>query len=405
MSDIKLLKGLSLIPQDSKDKPLFKNKALSESILMEGHKHHVDLFERMDKGNKAHAQASPQSAAPAQGAVAKAPTESPKRSMGDVFEQAKSGFEHLQKHVVEALEKHGLVQTQQSGAEKQSGAESASTSDFGSIAKDAFEGTLARSKTMVDELNVQVRGEDEIDIVRALKNTFSPHKDEKRVVQQGFIKSEDFFRVGEGSKTTFYFPTHAAIKNNANNRSAQNYNEVIDQFVVGVNHRYQKGQQGGSETYCNIFVWDVTRAMGAEIPFWTDKKGNAITPPENEEHKTELLNKGYKPNTANDMHDWLEKNGAQNGWIKVTADDAQKAANKGQLTVASWKNTEVDNNGKPRSGHVGIVRPGKTNKNGPALAQAGRNNFNKGHVKNGFGQNPVSYWVHNPTAAAAAAPK
>ena len=54
------------------------------------------------------------------------------------------------------------------------------------------------------------------------------------------------------------------------NRSAANYNAVLDQFSVGNNPRYARRN---GNTYCNIFVWDATRAMGAEIPHWVDQQG------------------------------------------------------------------------------------------------------------------------------------
>lgn len=46
---------------------------------------------------------------------------------------------------------------------------------------------------------------------------------------------------------------------------------------------------------------------------------------------------------------------------------------------------EVENIGSGH-GHVAVVRPGSVNAGGPAIAQAGRHNFNEGHVTNGFGQ-------------------
>ena len=62
-------------------------------------------------------------------------------------------------------------------------------------------------------------------------------------------------------------PTTPPVQSDASNRSVAIYNNVINQFAVGVNPRYQPSTNA---TYCNIFAWDVTRAMNAEIPHWYD---------------------------------------------------------------------------------------------------------------------------------------
>lgn len=156
-------------------------------------------------------------------------------------------------------------------------------------------------------------------------------------------------------------PINAPTTNNAGNRSVNAYNSVIDQFDVERNPRY--AQRNGN-TYCNIFVSDVTRAMGAEIPHWWN--GREMD--------------------ANATCDWLKNNGGQYGWKPVTAQEAQAIANEGKPVVATWKN-------QGGIGHVGIVRPGEI-KNGPALAQAGSKNVNKAHVKDTFGNAEVVYYAH-----------
>ena len=156
-------------------------------------------------------------------------------------------------------------------------------------------------------------------------------------------------------------PINAPTTNNSGNRSVNAYNSVIDQFDVERNPRY--AQRNGN-TYCNIFVSDVTRAMGAEIPHWWN--GREMD--------------------ANTTCDWLKNNGAQYGWKPVTAQEAQSIANEGKPVVATWKNPGG-------IGHVGIVRPGEI-KNGPALAQAGSKNVNKAHVKDTFGNANVVYYAH-----------
>ena len=63
-------------------------------------------------------------------------------------------------------------------------------------------------------------------------------------------------------------PVTPAITSSFNSRSPELYRAVIDQFQVETAERYRPFRNGN--TYCNIYVWDVTRAMGAEIPLYTD---------------------------------------------------------------------------------------------------------------------------------------
>ena len=69
--------------------------------------------------------------------------------------------------------------------------------------------------------------------------------------------------------------TTPPIQSNETNRSVALYNNVINQFAVQYNPRYTQVYVNGTltKTYCNIFVWDVTSAMGAPIPHWVDAKG------------------------------------------------------------------------------------------------------------------------------------
>src|SRR5438067_1564270 len=69
-------------------------------------------------------------------------------------------------------------------------------------------------------------------------------------------------------------PTSPPLTNGSDNRSAANYAAVVKQFDVANNGRYTPNQQGKGETYCNIFLWDVTRALACEVPHWVDADGN-----------------------------------------------------------------------------------------------------------------------------------
>jgi len=144
------------------------------------------------------------------------------------------------------------------------------------------------------------------------------------------------------------------------------YAAVLDSLRVPSNPRYQRGRQGRDETYCNIFVADATRALGAPVPEYIRTPGSP----------TRYL-------TANAMHDWLFGPGAALGWRLVSADEAQAAANAGQPAVAAWKNPDP-----ARSGHIAMVRPGAwpvSAERGPRIAQAGRHNFASADAVEGFG--------------------
>jgi Putative peptidoglycan binding domain len=154
----------------------------------------------------------------------------------------------------------------------------------------------------------------------------------------------------------------AEVRSTPDDRSAGLYDDVLNQFAVGVNLRYARRD---GNTYCNIFAWDATRAMGAEIPHWVNGR--------------EL--------DANSCHRWLATTGARNGWSPAAAAQAQAAANAGRPTVATWNNPGG-------IGHIAMVRPGTLTAAGPAIAQAGAKNFNKGHLADGFGARVPTYWVH-----------
>ena len=172
--------------------------------------------------------------------------------------------------------------------------------------------------------------------------------------------------------------SHPPLTNAPGARNRDSYSQVINQFAVGDNPRYLAGQ---GKTYCNIFVWDVTRAMGAEVPHWVDSGGNIVAPGA----------AGASEININGGVNWMRSHGIPNhNWRSVTPAEAQDAANQGLVSVVMWKNPTGGH------GHTAIVRPGTLNGNGPEIAQAGRHNFNLGRVANGFGNlSPLLYVVHD----------
>ncbi len=181
-------------------------------------------------------------------------------------------------------------------------------------------------------------------------------------------------------------PSTPAIVSVPGNRNPSLYRQVLDQFNVESNKRYAVNKNGKNDTYCNIYLWDVTKAMGAEIPHYTNPNtGEPMHPPNN---------KGAISMNANRINDWLNKHGTTYGWKKVSAEEAQKYANMGMPAVTSWKNPSGH-------GHVQMVAPSKNGTYDPvkgvAIAQAGRSLINDGHINQVYGSNTlkkVEYFVH-----------
>lgn len=166
-------------------------------------------------------------------------------------------------------------------------------------------------------------------------------------------------------------------------RSTDGYDNVINQFAVDHNPRYVPRDTSGDgepDTFCNIFVSDVTQAMGAPIPHWVDIQGV----PSMEGRGSEL--------SADATVHWLSDHGAQYGWKEVSPEEAQQVANLGKPAVAAWDSHSSE------AGHVAVVRPGNFDPDrGPTIAQAGGHNYNRTTVKQGFGarrMDQVRYFIH-----------
>ena len=155
------------------------------------------------------------------------------------------------------------------------------------------------------------------------------------------------------------------------------YDQVIDQFAVSHNPRHLPKD---GNTFCNIFVWDVTRAMGAEIPHWITQAGD-VAPPFSSE-AVELV--------VNGVFDWMRRFGVKvHGWQGCTEAEAQAAANSGNPAVVMWRNPTGGH------GHIAVVRPGELSSKGAVVAQAGATNFNRGYVRDGFGtKQGLKFYFH-----------
>lgn len=164
--------------------------------------------------------------------------------------------------------------------------------------------------------------------------------------------------AGDTKNSNGWEPSQAVLTNGSDNRSPTNYRLVVEQFDVTENPRYRKRD---GKTFCNIFLWDVTRALACEIPHWW----------------------GTRELSANDVAIWLAAHGEDFGWHRIkTADLAAKRADLGHPTVAAWHNGSG-------TGHVAVVIPGE---DPVSIAQAGVVNLWDVPLEKGFGTaHPVFY--------------
>ncbi len=178
------------------------------------------------------------------------------------------------------------------------------------------------------------------------------------------------------------FNQAASAISSAGNRSASSYRKVIDQLDVENNPRY--APRNGS-TYCNIFQWDVTKAMGAEIPHYTN--ANTGAPTSKDDPDVRHMN-------ANRISGWLNEHGERYGWYEVSAEQAQRLANQGHPAVTIWKNNSGGH------GHCQVVCPSQNGDYDPVrgvtIAQAGRRLMNYNYITNVYSSTlpEVQYFAH-----------
>jgi len=180
-------------------------------------------------------------------------------------------------------------------------------------------------------------------------------------------------------------PVSPGITSDSSTRTPERYACVVNQFGVETNPRYAVNQKGRGDTYCNIFVWDVTSAMNAEIPhYYNAKTGEPMK--RGDENASEM--------NANAMFDWLKEHGGEYGWREVTAEEAQNLANAGRPAVTALKRPGAH-------GHVQVVCPSKdgafNSEKGVTVAQAGSNLTSYSYISDLLGSSSLSkvaYFAH-----------
>ena len=128
-----------------------------------------------------------------------------------------------------------------------------------------------------------------------------------------------------------------APRKGARPRSPEACAEVLTQFSVESSARYQPV---GKTTFCNIFAWDWSRAMGAELPHWTDSDHEACT----------AGIPGATETTANQLHDLLLSKPGRWGWMENSEKAVAVLAADGHPAVVLWRNPDGP-------GHIAVVEP------------------------------------------------
>lgn len=208
----------------------------------------------------------------------------------------------------------------------------------------------------------------------------TPSKDTKTeiVVEAKQVLPEELPIVYVHTNENYNFPINRAYratpkKTNASGfRKADAYIEVLSSFDVENTKRYQKNN---GNTYCNIYVWDVTSAMGCEIPHWVDSSGAPA----------DVGAPGARELSAAGVRDWLGNHGEDYGWIECSKEEAILMANAGNPTVA------CDTAGN----HVAMVAPQYDGETGVQISQAGASNYNHTSINRGWGRSyTLKYYYH-----------
>ncbi|ARN80184.1 hypothetical protein [Methylocystis bryophila] len=157
--------------------------------------------------------------------------------------------------------------------------------------------------------------------------------------------------------------------------------DVPSRWIAGQHVDWQSGlpdgvpmRSAGRHTHCSAFVAAAAQRLGVYI----------LRPPE---HSQKLL--------ANAQNEWLAEEGAAAGWKRLDGPaEAQDAANRGLLVVASYRSHRAS---KP--GHIAVIRPAErsayeTALFGPDVIQAGAVNSNSINIRRAFAGHP-SAWRDN----------
>ncbi len=117
----------------------------------------------------------------------------------------------------------------------------------------------------------------------------------------------------------------APVQSREGQRSVEKLQQVLHQFAIATNPRYADDAPGKPRGH--IYLWDVSRAMGCEVPHFV----------------------GAKELTLAQTCDWVRHEGPMRGWKRTDEDDAWQLTQQGFLVVALPRD--------PRTKGIGIVVP------------------------------------------------
>lgn len=109
----------------------------------------------------------------------------------------------------------------------------------------------------------------------------------------------------------------APITSAPGERSRRQYERVLLQFAVAHNPRYR--EDGPGRPRGHLFVWDVSRAMGCEIPHFT----------------------GAQELSLAQTMDWVRRDAPDRGWHRLAVDEAFEVADQGQLVIVMPKEVRL----------------------------------------------------------------
>ncbi|MBL8915409.1 MAG: hypothetical protein JNM17_32190 [Archangium sp.] len=156
----------------------------------------------------------------------------------------------------------------------------------------------------------------------------------------------------------------APLQSRAGKRSKELLLNVVNQFGMMVNKRYDEDAPGKIRGH--IFVWDVSRAMDCEIPHFV----------------------GAKELTLAQTCDWLRHEGPMRGWKRVSDPDLYEAAEAGHLVVALPRES--------RTKHIALVLPQEpASDRSPKLYGICLKRDVAVHPRDMFGAKPIDCFYHD----------
>jgi hypothetical protein len=109
----------------------------------------------------------------------------------------------------------------------------------------------------------------------------------------------------------------APVQSKQGRREKALYEQVLKQFAVASNPRYAPDATDRDRSH--IFLWDVSLAMGCEIPHFI----------------------GAKENNLSQTTDWVRHEAPMRGWVRCNSNDIYTVAGLGQLVVAVPKDQRL----------------------------------------------------------------